>query len=478
MNSWKSSLRVAFAGALCVAVVVCMVIARPEYLTNVEYLGGFLFLEVLAAILWNYRRRFFPALILVFLLAGTDAKLQDVWSVARWLVLGAGALVGMAIYVKDHSVSSSSSRLFHWIAFSCVVSAAISAEVSTYPKQPLLKALSLFLLFLYGSFGAKLAVMQREGQFISGLLWGCEMLVYFVAVEYFVLRHQFFGNPNSLGAVMGVAIVPLMLWGSFHSKSAWIQRRRTLALLLSMALLFASYSRASIFAATASCILLCVLSRRYHTLVRGLGLGLLIAAVVVSFVPLPNSPAAPTFRSRFLYKGKEQGGVLGSRRSVWDTTIASVELHPWFGTGFGTVLTAYDSRVNQGGTFESNSETTREHGDSYLAIVEGVGLVGVIPFFFLLVLILVNIRRVLIQLWSTKDLSSPAVPMALVLVAGLVDAMFEDWLFAVGYYVCVFFWALAFMLVNLAPRLSGELAPSDLPPIHVSPENAMVSLSR
>src|SRR5450631_978150 len=126
MNSWKSSLRVAFAGALCVAVVVCMVIARPEYLTNVEYLGGFLFLEVLAAIFWNYRRRFFPALILVFLLAGTDAKLQDVWSVARWLVLGAGALVGMAIYVKDHSVSSSSSRLFHWIAFSCVVSAAIS----------------------------------------------------------------------------------------------------------------------------------------------------------------------------------------------------------------------------------------------------------------------------------------------------------------------------------------------------------------
>jgi hypothetical protein len=32
-----------------------------------------------------------------------------------------------------------------------------------------------------------------------------------------------------------------------------------------------------------------------------------------------------------------------------------------------------------------------------------------------------------------------------------VHAAFEDWLFAVGYPLCVFFWALAFVLVDVLP---------------------------
>ena len=39
----------------------------------------------------------------------------------------------------------------------------------------------------------------------------------------------------------------------------------------------------------------------------------------------------------------------------------------------------------------------------------------------------------------------------MVLAAGLVHAGFEDWLFAVGYYLCVFFWVLAFAFVDMLP---------------------------
>jgi hypothetical protein len=39
----------------------------------------------------------------------------------------------------------------------------------------------------------------------------------------------------------------------------------------------------------------------------------------------------------------------------------------------------------------------------------------------------------------------------MVVVAGLIHAVFEDWLFAPGYYLCVFFWSLAFVFVDLAP---------------------------
>jgi hypothetical protein len=41
--------------------------------------------------------------------------------------------------------------------------------------------------------------------------------------------------------------------------------------------------------------------------------------------------------------------------------------------------------------------------------------------------------------------------MAMVLMAGLVHAFFEDWLFAVGYHLCVFFWIMAFLLKDLLP---------------------------
>ncbi len=452
MNRWKDGLRLALIIAICAIVTGVLVLIRPGYFTNMEYLGGLLLLEALAAVIWKYDQRFFPVLIMVFLFAGTAVPLAGIWYAARWVVLGAGGLAGMIIYLRNYSFSAG---LIHWIALSCVVAATTSAEVSSFPKQPLLKALSLFLLFLYGSFGARLAIMGREQKFFAGLLWGCEALIYFAALQYFILHRQFFGNPNSLGAVMGVVIVPLMLWGISVAENVRIERRRTFALLLSLILLLTSYARAGIIAASISCILFCVLWRNYRILIKGLAIALLMATAVSYLVPLPNSPsAATTLRSRFLFKGKEQAGALGSRRPVWDETVSSIEQHPWFGTGFGTVLSVFDNDAVQVGNFGSTTTTTREHGDSYLAILEGVGLVGVVPFLCLIILTVVNIGRALRYLWQTRDPFSPAVPIALVLMAGLVHALFEDWLFAVGYYNCVFFWTFGFMLMDLVPSTS------------------------
>ena len=44
-----------------------------------------------------------------------------------------------------------------------------------------------------------------------------------------------------------------------------------------------------------------------------------------------------------------------------------------------------------------------------------------------------------------------AVPLATMLLAGMVHAFFEDWLLAVGYYLCVFFWVMAFLMVDVMP---------------------------
>jgi O-antigen ligase len=167
---------------------------------------------------------------------------------------------------------------------------------------------------------------------------------------------------------------------------------------------------------------------------------------------------AGSFLSSYLYKGEPEGGVFESRRSVWDQTLTSIRQQPWFGTGFGTVSTSYDATIPQAGTFASSHSTTREHGNSYLAITEWVGLLGVTPFLLLVILIGSKAGQVMVWLRRTGDPYSPAVPIAAVIVAGLVHATFEDWMFAVGYYMCVFFWSLGFMLVDVAPARERWMA--------------------
>jgi hypothetical protein len=63
-----------------------------------------------------------------------------------------------------------------------------------------------------------------------------------------------------------------------------------------------------------------------------------------------------------------------------------------------------------------------------------------------------NVRTVFLWMRRTGDGLAPAVPVAAVVTAGLVHAAFEDWMFAVGYYVCVFFWTMAFILVDFLPH--------------------------
>jgi hypothetical protein len=65
----------------------------------------------------------------------------------------------------------------------------------------------------------------------------------------------------------------------------------------------------------------------------------------------------------------------------------------------------------------------------------------------------------------TLDGTHPAVPLAMVCVAGFINAMFEDWLFAVGYYLSVFLWCLAFCMVDLTRQ--RVYAPNQFaPPTH------------
>jgi O-antigen ligase len=428
---------------------------HPAYFSNSTELATLLFLQVLLAAIWNYRARFFPLLLAVFLWAGMMVPLNAAWTSGRWLVLAVGALAGLVVYARDQRYSFAA---FHLVALFCVVAALVSAAVSAYPSLAFLKAMSLLLLFLYGSAGARVAVIGRQASFFSGILLGCELLVYMTAISYLILHSEIFGNPNSLGAVMGVAAVPILLWGILLSERTTTRWRRTFAFVLAVLLLFSSYARAGIAAAVVSCVLICVALRRYGLLLKGLGVALALAAFVAAVVPLHEQPS-DSLTSVFVYKGHKEEGILASRRSAWDETVLTIQGHPWLGSGFGTSPTSSEV-VQQSGSFESLREATREHGNSYLAITEWVGFVGDIPFFALVILLAVKVGRALGQIRRTGCVDSATIPLAGVLAAGLVHAAFEDWLFAPGYYLCVFFWTLAFIMVDLLPATVPSAAPA------------------
>jgi O-antigen ligase len=445
-NSFPRMLPSVVLVTACV-VAAYFIILRPAYFSTSEYLGILIMLQGLLAAVWNYRTAFLFALMGVFFWAGMDIPLGGTWTAGRWLVLAIGALAGIVVYTKNHRYGFA---LFHGVAGACVFSALASSYSSAYPGLVSLKAVSVLLLFLYGAFGARAAVKGRETQFFSGILLACELLVYGTAAAYFIFRTEIFGNPNSLGAVMGVVAVPSMLWGVLVSDNRPLRRRRALALGLSLLLLFSSYARAGIVAAGISCAFLCVGLHRYRVLTKVVAASLALAALAAALGPR-SSQHAESLTSTFLYKGHREEGILGSRRSVWDQTLSVIREHPWFGSGFGTSVVMFEYPVESGEAFKSAPETTREHGSSYLAIVEGTGIVGALPFLILVMLTVINIVRVIVWMRRSRDPCFPCILLAAVLAAGLSNAAFEDWLFAPGYYLCVLFWVFAFILIDFLP---------------------------
>jgi hypothetical protein len=256
----------------------------PGYAWDAGILGMLVFLEIVLAAIWNYEQRFFLLLILVFFFAGAGASPPGFWSAGRRFVLGAGALAGGCVLSQRSPLPS---RGFHVVLF-CIIAAVASCSASLYGQNALFKVFSFSLLFLYAASGMRVAVLWRERQFFSALLLFCELLAYLSAVCYFALQYGFFGNPKSLGAVMRVLVVPMMLWGVFTTETS-VQKRRVVALVLSVLPLAISHARAGILTATVPCVVVCIALIRYQALLMLAGMGLLTAVAVV----VVASPATP-----------------------------------------------------------------------------------------------------------------------------------------------------------------------------------------
>lgn len=453
MNSVKPAQWVGIV--LGLGLVLYIVYSHLQYFGDVSFLGGILLLEVIIACLWRYDERFFVFLLIAFVWAGMHIPLQGTWTAGRWAVLSAGAAVGYVVWLKNPR------RPFgtvHLLAFFCVCAAFVSATVSPYIQMASFKASSLLLLFLYCSSGARLAVLDREERFFAGLIWGSEIVVYITAFCYLVLGQSIWGNPNSLGAAMSIGLFPVLLWGWLTSEGIGVRSRRLGALLLCTYLVFFSMARAGMISMVLVTLVFCFCLHQYKLLVKAMAVLLFLIAVMGILDPVSLGNKLGGLEEAVIYKGHKGEGMLGSRKSPWEKSIATIKDHPWFGTGYGTSPTGEDPGLSFG-TIASSSETVREHGSSYMTIAEWVGLLGVAPFAAILLLVSSNVWKVCAWMTRTGDPRHYSIPLAMVVLSGLVHAGFEDWLFAVGSYPCVYFWVFSFVLVDLVPTTARVPAP-------------------
>jgi O-antigen ligase len=440
-------------------VTVYLLYSHLDYLGNVSFLSAVLFLELIIGCLWKYEQRFFPLLMIIFLLASMNIALQSAATAGRWVVLAAGAAVGFIAWIKNPRKPFTA---FHLVALSCIGTAFVSATVSPFIQIAMFKALSLLLLFLYCGGGARLAIVGREERFFAGLLWGCEIVVYGTVVCYFGLGLTVWGNPNSLGAAMSIGTFPILLWGWLMSDAGVARWRRAGALLLCTYLIFFSLARAAMVAVILVTLVFGFSLRQFKPLLKVAGLALCLIAAIGMLSPAALIQSSENLKDAVLYKGHKEEGLLGSRWAPWEKSVATIKEHPLFGTGYGTSPTGEDTGFNFG-RFESSAAATREHGSSYMTIAEWVGLLGVLPFVLLLGLTALNVGRVCVWMRRTANPYHCSVPLAMVLLAGFVHAGFEDWLFAVGSYLCVYFWTFAFMLADFVPADDKVLVSRALP---------------
>ena len=429
---------------------------RPGVFANSTYLSAILIVEVVLACLWRFEKVFFPVTMGFFLLAATGLPLSGASFTIRWFFLAAGALGGLSLWIRTNREKHFGA--FHLVALFCVFSALASASASSATKTGLLKVASLFLLFLYASTGGRVALAGREKAFVGGLVRACEILAFLAAAAYFV-GYDTFGNPNNMGAFIGVILMPVLLWAVLVAEERSEMQRRCIALGLCAILLYETVCRAAIVADVLVAVGLTIALRRPRLLIKAAFAGALFLEIMAVANPSHVGQLYDSLSGRFVYKiqGRpRQQGVFGSRTSPWDDTIAAVKQHPWFGTGFGTSDLGENSPTREGSAIYTKEGSNREHGSSYLAMAEYMGLLGITPFLLLLVLVIRAAGRTYAWMRRTGSPDHYAVPFALIIVAGLIHAGFEDWLFAAGSYLCFFFWVCAFLLIDLVAGMNTQ----------------------
>ena len=245
-----------------------------------------------------------------------------------------------------------------------------------------------------------------------------------------------FANPNGIGAVYGIFLIPVLAAEIGKHRPGLARFASICVFLLAAIELLASQSRAGIAAGIVSLAVLTLPKRGLPTRVLVIGMvGLIIAALFIS-APDNDLGRRLILRNETVFEGS-------GRFSVWADIWQRILARPVLGSGLGVERTGSTS-----GELALNSVGyTIEKGNSYLGLLEELGIVGAAV---VIVALLAPILKVCMRGLSraTSVGEKPDLRLVAIVLAGLTNALFEAWLLSVGSILCFSFWLFSALLLR------------------------------
>ncbi len=251
------------------------------------------------------------------------------------------------------------------------------------------------------------------------------------------------GNANGLGVIVAF-VLPLLACQFLYARRKPSSKDQATGILMAALayLLLLSWSRASVFACLVGVLIVWAVHPR-NRLTRFALLGAISLAAMAVVQPSRSFERV----ENWIYKGRTHEGLMTSREEQWRLGYANFVKNPWLGTGFG-ITSEYESEWSMG-TFRY---LKREQGSSLWAILGQIGLIGTVPMYLGMVLLLVRAAlyaRVVRDPWFTGIVGSAW--------AGFANSFLEGWMAAPG---SGLFWFMFFQCFFLHTVMSGLRPPA------------------
>jgi hypothetical protein len=373
----------------------------------------------------------------------------------RWGVLA--ALTAFLLLARRREFGNVVRQPLFWLVVAYGTWGLMTVTWSEVPRLSLAKSMVFFWVTITMLVAGYAWVMRHDQVRTFDFLWLFVLAALFAAptgrtIGSLELYAGLTGNPNFLGKTLAIASV-WVIW------RAWLAHRLDSRLVLvylamfaaSLFFLYRSHSRASIL------ILFLVLLG----LLAGLGrlkkwLPPILLAGMAAAAAYVYEPAVKDSVTQYFEKQSEgeSGGALRSRESEWAESYERAKLGGVFGVGLG---------VNRGmdffgeiGTTVSSGQYGREHGNSQLAIVEQIGLMGLALYTALVLGIIWACVSAVRAARSEADRIAAGL-LGGAIVGLLLQSAFEAWWVASGSVESAAFWALTGALLGVWHR-SRKLA--------------------
>lgn len=424
--------------------------------------------------------------VLVACAASSVPELRAPGRAGRWVALAGLAAVGLALAVRHRHAGLSHSR-FAVVAAMLGSLALVSAAWSAAPSLTFQRAVSFCVLLLTAwTLAIVAAVRPQLGRSLLVALVGAAGLLALAGIAVYLARsgaavqaagfesptrfRGFGENPNTMPMLFAITL-PASVWLAVAAGGRWSRLIATATALLLVGSIGASGSRGAMLAAFVGAVLVLTASLRGRPLLVGLAaaIALLALSVAVPTSPGPNGdseraatplpparsteglgPAgtvlAPLLENDPNELGRPRPGeqavvnhrtlfTSSGRAQAWDGAIRQSMERPLLGYGFGTEELVFDDRyyVFQSGRPEN----------SYIGLALQLGLAGLGLFLLGGVLLAVVFFRC-VRRWQRFR----PVPLACagIVASGLVLALIQSYVYAVGNVATVSFWLASFLL--------------------------------